>query len=65
MNVDAAFSINSTKPLNVGYRAATHAERGRVTDQLILNHLPREHTWSAGTVISDYKVVVNCTESKR
>jgi len=65
MRVDDALSITSTEPLNVGYRAAAQAERGRVTDQLILHYLPGDHTWDAGAVISDYEVVLRCAESNR
>jgi hypothetical protein len=64
ITVDDALSITSARPLRAGYSAAERAERGRVTDQLVLNHLPGERSWSAGSVISDYQVVVRCAESQ-
>jgi len=65
INVDEGLSIISTRPLRVHYQAAPRAERGRVTDQLILNHLPGDHSWEAGSVISNYRAVVRCAGSER
>jgi hypothetical protein len=64
ISVDETLLITSARPLQVGYLAAAHAERGRVTDRLVLNHLPGERPWAAGNVISDYQVIVRCAESK-
>jgi hypothetical protein len=64
ISVDDALLITSTLPSRAGYQAATRAERGRVTDQLVLNHLPGERSWVTGGIISDYQVVVRCLESK-
>jgi len=42
--------------------AAKGAERGRVTDCLILNYLPGNRAWVSGAVISDYQAVIRCRE---
>jgi hypothetical protein len=56
--------ITSARPLRANYQAATRAERGRVTDHLVLNHQPGNRTWTAGDVVSDYRVIMRCAESK-
>ena len=65
ISVDETLQITSARPLRAGYVAATRAERGRVTDQLILNHLTSDRKWVEGGTISDSRVVVRCAESKR
>lgn len=64
ISVDDALLITSARPLRAGYLAAARAERGRVTDYLVLNHLTGDRPWAAGSIISDYQVVVRCVESK-
>ncbi len=56
--VDGALVITSARPLRAGYSAAARAERGRLTDQLVLNHLPGNRPWAAGSIVSDYQVVL-------
>ncbi len=58
IKVDNAFEIVSPQPLRAAYLAAEGAERGRVTDCLILNYLPGNRTWFSGAVISDYQAVI-------
>lgn len=65
ISLDDALLITSARPLRAGYLAAAHAERGRVTDRLVLNHLPGDRAWAAGSTISDYQVVVRCVANKR
>lgn len=64
ISVDDALLITAARPLSAGYVAASRAERGRVTDQLVLNQLPGDRVWTTGDVISDYQVVVRGVESK-
>jgi len=64
VNVDDALVITSARPLRAGYLAAAGAERGRVTDRLVLNHLPGDHAWVTGRTVSDYQVIVQCVNSK-
>lgn len=56
--VDDVLEVQSEQPLRASYLAADRAERGRMTDQLVLNHLPGDRTWRAGETLSDYRVVV-------
>lgn len=63
LNVDDGLHIAATNPLRVAYFAAREPERGRVTDRLVLNHLPGERNWSAGAVISEYEVTLRCKGS--
>jgi hypothetical protein len=58
ISVDDALLLVAARPLHAGYLAAARAERGRVTDQLLLNYLPGDRTWTAGSIISDYEVVL-------
>jgi hypothetical protein len=60
--VDGVLVVQSERPLRVSYLAADRAERGRVTDQLALNHLPGDHTWTTGDTLSEYRVVVRCAK---
>lgn len=62
--VDGVLVIESERPLQLSYAAANRAEDGRVTDQLILNHLPTGGTWTRGETLSDYRVTVRCAESE-
>ena len=62
IKVDDAFEIVSPQPLRAAYLAAKGAERGRVTDRLILNYLAGNRTWVSGAVISDYQAVIRCRE---
>ena len=64
ISVDDALVITSARPLHVGYAAAAKAERGRVTDRLVLNQILRDRSWAAGDWVSDYEVVVRCAKSK-
>lgn len=64
VSVDDDLMITSARPLRVGYIAAAKAERGRVTDRLVLNQLLGDRSWVAGDVVSDYEVVVRCAKSK-
>ena len=64
ISVDDALLITSARPLHAAYLAALRAERGRVTDRLVLNHLPGNRSWAAGGIVSDYQVIVRCAESK-
>ncbi len=56
--VDDALVMESERPLRVSYLAADRAERGRVTDQLVLNYLTGNRTWSKGETLSDYQVIL-------
>lgn len=62
--VDDALVIESEQPLRTAYLAADRAERGRVTDRLVLNYLPGHRTWTAGETLSSYQAVVRCGKSK-
>ena len=62
LGVSDTFEIVSSQPLRAAYLAAEGAERGRVTDRLILNYLPGNRTWVSGAVISDYQAVIRCRE---
>jgi hypothetical protein len=63
--VDEVLVIRSDAPLRAAYRAAEKAERGRVTDQLILNHREGEHPWTAGETLSDFRVTVQTSGAGR
>ncbi|HRZ39065.1 MAG TPA: hypothetical protein P5534_22185, partial [Candidatus Paceibacterota bacterium] len=63
IKVDDAFEIVSPQPLRAAYLAAKGPERGRVTDRLILNYLPGNHTWATGAVISDYQAAIRCSRT--
>ncbi len=63
--VDDVIVVQSDRPLRASYLAADRAERGRVTDQLILNHLPGNRSWTTGETLSDYQVVVRCVKSRQ
>ena len=63
--VDDVLVVQSEGPLQASCLAADRAERGRVTDQLVLNHLPGDRTWTAGETLSDYQVVVRCVKPKQ
>ena len=60
--MDGVLVVESERPLRAAYLAAERAERGRVTDQLILNHLPGNRSWAAGETLSDYQAVVRCSK---
>ncbi len=57
--VDDRLIISSEQPLRAAYLAALRAERGRLTDQLVLNHVAGNRNWRAGETISDYRVVIS------
>jgi len=54
--VDDALEIASAQPIGAAYFAAERAERGRLTDRLVLNYMPGERTWAAGASLSEYQV---------
>lgn len=58
--VDDVLFVQSQQPLRVSYVAADRAERGRVTDQLFLNHLPGNRPWAAGQTLSECQIFVRC-----
>lgn len=60
--IDSVLRITSDRPLRVRYQAATQPERSRVTDELVLNHLPGPRSWRAGETISEYEVTVSSRE---
>jgi hypothetical protein len=57
--------IESERPLHASYLAADRADRGRATDQLILNHLIGDHAWSTGETLSDYQVTVRVVKPRQ
>jgi len=58
--VDEVLEVKSERPLRAAYVASDRAERGRVTDQLILNHWPGTRAWKAGETLSDFQAVIRC-----
>lgn len=60
ITVDGVLRISSPQPLRISYRGASKPERGRATDELILNHLSGERNWRAGETISEYEVTMRC-----
>ncbi len=62
ITVDNVLAIDSPAPLRAAYLAADKAERGRVTDRLVLNHLPGDRAWISGAAISSYQVVLRVAE---
>jgi hypothetical protein len=58
--VDDVLKISAERPLAASYKSAREPERGRITDLLILNHLPGERHWQSGQAISTYEAVIRC-----
>lgn len=64
IDIDSALHINSESPLRVRYHAATAPERGRATDELVLNCIEGERHWQAGQTISEYEATIRCAPER-
>lgn len=62
ISVDGVYLIESEQSLHVAYVVAKQADRGRFTDQLLLNHLVGNRRWNAGETLSTYRVTVRCVD---
>lgn len=54
ITMDGVLLIEAGQPLRAAYLAAEKAERGRVTDRLVLNYIAGKRAWTAGEVISEF-----------
>ena len=61
--IDSVLRTTSDRPLRVRYQAAAQPGRSRVTDELVLNHLPGRRSWRAGETISEFEVTVSSHEN--
>jgi hypothetical protein len=64
LTVDDALAVSSERPLRASYFAAERAERGRVTDRLVLNYLPGDRKWETGQTVSEYQVIIQGVNSR-
>jgi hypothetical protein len=59
--IDSVLRIASDRPLTARYAGADRPARSRVTDELSLNCIEGNRTWTPGQVISEWEATIRCT----